>query len=328
MNASIQTKLLLWLGGAAVWLLSFPFFCYWTFPYDRLRDFVVQEAEYPVNIHGARESSGYRLEIDEITSSWLTGLSMSGVRLKKIAENADEKPQTIAIDDATVRFSVFSLLTGSKKVSFDIETSGGEIEGYVSMGKDGTHVVADASKINLKRMGLVGAKLGLPLSGDLTTHLDVTLGDKAADTNGEFTLQIVNFVVGDANAKLKLEGMGDGLTIGRIDAGKLEIAMKVEKGVARIEKFHAAGKDMTLNGTGTVRLGHEVRDARLDLFLSVKFADAFRERDDKTRAIFSLIDMNPQMRSSRTPDGTLQWQILGAAPNIRAVPAGNRPAPH
>ena len=47
---------------------------YWTFPYDHLREFIVQEVE---------QSGDVQLEIGRLEPSWLTGVEAETVRVAR-----------------------------------------------------------------------------------------------------------------------------------------------------------------------------------------------------------------------------------------------------
>ena len=60
-------QILRWVGYPIFFLLCFVFFAYRTFPYDRLGDRLIQEAQ----------ARGYELEIIDLTNSGLTGLTFA-----------------------------------------------------------------------------------------------------------------------------------------------------------------------------------------------------------------------------------------------------------
>ena len=77
-----------------------------------------------------------------------------------------------------------------------------------------------------------------------------------------------------------------------------------------------------------MRLVRPLRMSSLDLLLRIKFKDAYRESSPRMGALFTLLEMNPQVRPARTSDGALQWRIQGAfASRIRMVPSGRAPMP-
>jgi type II secretion system protein N len=266
-----------------------------------------------------------RLRIDELSPSLLTGVTLRGVTFTKLPATPEDRPLIVSADEVHARVALLPLLRRITAVSFSVEMAGGTLDGDVRVSDDEVSVTAALEGIELRRIGALSALAGLPISGTLAGEVDLTVSKEAKNTKGTVALTIERLVAGDARAKLKLPGMGDGLTIGRVEAGKLELGATVADGTARIEKLAATGRDLTLRGQGTVRLGLPLQStARMDLLFSVKFSEAFRTRDDRTRAMFSLLDLNPGLAPARTPDGALQFQLLGSPiTGVRGVPAGS-----
>lgn len=328
-----RSKILPFLGYASFFFTSCVVLSYFTFPYDRVRDFVIQEVENPRNAAGVRTQSGWRIDIEELGPHFLTGIALSGVRLRKVPSTNEERaadappPAVMTIPEATARVSILSLLTGSISVDIELEAGGGTIEATYAQSGDDTHIEAELDAVDLKQMGL-SALIGFPIAGKLSGTLDLTFGAEPRATNGETKLAIQALVLGEPNAKLKIEGMGaEGITVGRITAGNFTLEAKAENGALRIEKLSSQGGDATIAGSGSIRLGRPLQSSTMDLLLRLGFTQAFRERDDRTRAIFSLVDLTPRLRQAKTPDGGLQWQVQGPMNNPRGTPAGSRPAP-
>ena len=346
MSPTTRQRLLVWVGYPSFALTSFLVAAYLTFPYDHLRDYIIQEVEHPRAPGGERRDSGLRLEIAELSPSFVTGVDLEGVRLTRrpapaadtlpvpgngaTQADADAKPMVLEIDALSARISLLSLLTGTVAVSFDAELAGGEIEGAVAVSDDETQVELAIEDIDLRRLGAPSAALGLPITGKLGGTVDLTVGKEASATKGSVDLAIDGVVVGDGRAKLKLEGMGaEGLTVGRIEVGKIVVRAGVENGVARFTKLGTeGGRDVTVTGSGQLRLVHPIRGSRLELLVGVKFSDAFKTRDARTRGLFAMLDVVPRLRAARTADGALQWQIAGPLTGpFRPTPAGaTRPA--
>src|SRR5690606_32851510 len=75
-------------------------FCYWTFPYERVRAFVIQQAEYEEAPGGTLRPTGYRLAIVDLQPSWVTGVELTGVRLRKAPEEEGEAPLNLVVPSA------------------------------------------------------------------------------------------------------------------------------------------------------------------------------------------------------------------------------------
>jgi hypothetical protein len=122
--------------------------------------------------------------------------------------------------------------------------------------------------------------------------------------------------------------MGSGITVERLDAGELQVRIQVERGVGRIQQLAASSPDVELRGAGTVRFLRPVRMSGLDVMLRFDVKQPYRERNDRTRAIFSLVEMSPDVRPYRAPDGAFQIRLAGSlGSSIRAQPAGSATLP-
>ena len=94
-------QILRWLGYPIFFFLCFVFFAYRTFPYDRLGDRLIQEAQ----------ARGYELEIVDQPNSGLTGLTFENLRVTLPSEGEDTPPVDLVFDELTVSTSLFSLMS-------------------------------------------------------------------------------------------------------------------------------------------------------------------------------------------------------------------------
>jgi len=317
-----------WVGYPFAFLCAFLFFAYLTFPYDRVRDWLVQEVEQPADATGRRHASGLELEIVDLSPSWLTGVDATGVRLVQRPTDPDDHAMEIILDHVHARASLLSLLMGDADLSYEAELAGGTIEGEYADSEGTLHVTADLSGLQLRRIGLLRGTVGIPVTGTASGHVDLTLAEEVSQTAGEIQLTIADLRLGDGHAKLALPGMGDGLTIDEVHAGDLAVTVHATNGLAQIERLSAHGADAELDGSGTLQLLRPMRMSRLDLMLRLHFLDAYKEKSDRTRALFSLLELNPAMRPARTSDGALQYRVTGSlGSRISATAAGRAPAP-
>jgi type II secretion system protein N len=307
---------------AGFYLFCLLLFAYWSFPYERLRDHLINRVEYSSG-PGGRQPSGWELDIVELSPSWGTGVTLTGVRLTRAPETPDEAPVSMAVDEVTVRISPLARLFGTTSVRFHAAVGDGVLEGALQSSDEHSRLSAKASDLNLRKLPFVRATLGIPLTGTLNGTLDFSVAEEAEESTGHADLSIQKLVLGDGKAKLKIQDMQDGLTIERIDAGDLQLKIDSDRGVARIAQLASSGKDAEVTGSGTVRLAQPMGRSRLDLLLRVKFSDEYRNRSDQTRALFSLMEFNPKVREARASDGALQFRLAGTfGGRMTPTPAG------
>jgi len=298
----------------------FFFFCYQTFPYERLRDFLVDRVSSSAGRSAA--DPGYELEIVELDPYWFSGLELTGVAVRKRPATPTERTQAMTFPSVVARVSILPLLLGRADVSLDAETATGTIEADVSAGFDGVVRTIDAEfvDVNLRHLSLAGLAGKVPLKGLFggTIDLDMTSGK----ANGRIDLSIRSFEVGDGQTRVPIPGtmLAGGLTLESIRVGTFQMTSQFAEGVGQVERLSSRGADVELRGVGNIRIDHDLRLARLDLFLQARFTDAFRNKSDRTRSMFQLMEMNGRIRQAKASDGSWQFRLRGS-PSGQLIPA-------
>jgi len=324
----IVQKALPWFGYFTLFWVAFLSFAYLTFPYGRVRDFLVQEVERPADRNGRRQASGLELEIVDLAPSWVTGVEATGVRLVKQPEDADAQPMEMTLEHVEARVGLLSLLMGDVSVDYDAEFAGGSVAGAYEDSDGAMHVTAELTSLHLRRVGFIRGALGIPITGTASGNIDMNISEQVRETAGQIDLNIADLRLGDGHAKLALPGMGDGLTIEQVQAGNLALRVRAENGVAHVERLTSHGPDAEIDGSGSVQLLRPLAMSRLDMLFRLKFLDAYKEKSDRTRALFSLLELNPRIQPARTTDGALQYRLSGSlGSRITPTPARNSPAP-
>jgi type II secretion system protein N len=319
-----REKLLPIAGYAGLFFAAFFLFCYWTFPYERVALYLVDQV--------AKSGRGYTLEIGELSPYWLSGVELTNVTLRKpetqlpvvpAGKDKPAAPSGIQIRDVRARLGIFALLFGKKSVNFDAAFDEGEMEGTVSDDGETKHVEATLDKVDLAKFGALEALLSLPVKGSLSGDIDVTLGKDPKNTVGTVKLTLGGLTVGDGKAKLKLGSMG-GLTVDPVEAGNVQIELDVKDGLGTVKKMSADGKDLELKGSGDVRFADPVGRSRVSVLMAVKFTDSYRNKSSRTKAMFSLLDSGmPEVNAAKTPEGALQFRLVGTLASVRALPQGS-----
>ncbi len=316
------------LGYGALFTIAFFFFAYLTFPYDRVRDYIVQEVENPRGRNGNRTPSGYRLSIVSLSPSFFTGVELTGVSIEKVPEAEGELPVGMTFEEVNARVSLLSAIAGDVGLTFDTDVAGGHIEGETEVSETETMVRVNLDGVQLRRAGLIRAELGLPVVGAVSGDIDLTLNDERENTNGTVQLAISDLKIGDGRAKLKVRGLpGDGVTIAQINAGQVDFRMNVVEGVGTIEQLRGRGEHINLDGEGAVQISRVVRNSVLDLLLRVEFEDAYAESSERAETMMSLLRMHPRIQRASPEPGTLQYAASGPLARITWTPAKDRPAP-
>lgn len=305
-------SILKWTGYPAFFLFCFVFFAYKTFPYERLADRLVQEAQ----------AQGYELEIVDLTHSGLTGLTFENLRLVLPAEGDDSPPVDVIFEELTVSTSLFSLISDTKSYAFDAEVAGGEAEGDLVLGENTIEVDAELEDIDLAALPILRRFTKVPLSGTLNGDVELDLPSEIAESSGNVEITIEGLHVGDGESKLEIPGWG-GLTLDEADAGNLELVAVIEEGSANIERATSHGKDVELDALGRVRLLRPLKRSELNVMLRVKIQEAYKERSAKVATMLELASSG--LKAAQTADGAIQYIVVGSmAGRLRPRAAGKQ----
>lgn len=305
---------------ASLFAVVFVLALYATFPYDRLRvELERQLRQEPTRIGGA----SLDVRIAELRPFWLTGLSLSGVEVERRFASTDQPPLRIHVTEAQARLHVLPLLIGRKVVGIGLQVGGGELAGTLGLPGEGYRIDLEARNIELGVLGLLRTAIGVPLRGRLSGRVDLTIPEAVREASGAIDVSITGTRLGNGKAKVRVAGLQDGITLAAVNAGDLNLKVKLDQGVAQLQELKAAGRDLKLEGRGNLRLMTPLRFSRLDVLLRADFSDGYRNRSKKTRALFALMDFEPTLKQAQASDGALQYRIRGAlGGNFRASPAG------
>ena len=302
-----------WIGYPIFFLACFVFFAYKTFPYERLADRLIQEAQ----------SRGYELEIIDLTNSGLTGLSFENLRVTLPSEGEDAPPVDVVFEELTVSTSLFSLVSDTKSYNFDAELAGGEAEGELVLGEDNMEIDAELDDIDLEALPILRKFTKVPLAGTLNGEIALAMPSEVAESTGNVEITIEGLHVGDGKSKLDIPGWG-GLTLDKADAGNLELVATIEEGSANIERATSHGKDLELDVLGRVRLLRPLKRSELNLMLRVKIQDAYKNRSAKVATMLELASSG--IKAAQTADGAIQYIVAGSfASRLRPRAAGTQP---
>jgi type II secretion system protein N len=323
-------------GYVLFFLVSFVFCVYLTFPYDRVRDFVVHQVELAI--------PGSELEIVSLEPAWLTGIEARGVRLRLPAEPAEParpgaaaaaEPRrpirpSVTIPYLYARASILSYLLGTTEVVFEIETDGGgTIEGVVSDSGTTSHATAHLEAVDLRRIGVLRHYLGASLGGEVSGDIDVELGEETDGTDGTIQLSIANASLGDEQFQVPLPVPGfSALQLTRVELGNLELQITVEDGVGRVERLAGDGQDLVLRGTGSIRLLRPIRMSALDILLRAAIQPSYLQRNPTVQGALDLAGSSPLVAPYRAPDGAFQVRLQGTlGARVTALAAGSASIP-
>jgi type II secretion system protein N len=313
-------------GYPLFYLFCLLVFLSWTFPFDTLRDRIV--ATFNAQQRSVA-SNPQELFIDELDSSFITGIKAKGVRLVQPSTDPEKPPVEIRIDEARARISLLPLIIGNRNVSFRVEAFDGVVSGrFEDTGKQRT-VEVEFDGVDVGRIDAIAAQVGFPLSGRLNGALALELPEgKASKGNGNVNLEISEMHAGDDKELTVKTPLGP-FTLPRLKVGNFAVNGEAKDGVLKLTKIGASGGDVDVNGEGRVQLREVATEAMMDVALKFKINDSYRSKNDKTKMLFGapgskdkpMLEMDPKMARSKSGE-FYGLQVRGTLGKPDVQPAG------
>jgi type II secretion system protein N len=300
------------IGFPIFYVLSLGVFASLTFPYDKLKERIVVTFNAQQRALGAQQE----LQIDELTSHFITGVKAKGVRLTSLNAEPGKPPVELKIDEARAKIALLPLLIGHHDVSFHLDAFGGEIDGeYDELGVDRA-VEVELKGVDMGKVEPLTAMLGLPMEGKLSGTIKVSMPEgKASKGSGAAAFEATDVALGDGKAKLK-----GALALPRIVVGSLSFTGEAKEGVLKVTKLTAGGKDVELQGDGKVQMREMALESSCDVNVKFKVNDGYRTKSDVTKSLFgapgsnapALFDLaDPKVKQAKRPDGFYAFHIRG-----------------
>ena len=158
--------------------------------------------------------------------------------------------------------------------------------------------------------------LPLPIQGVINGHIQI---NKKMDM--DVNLKMKDTIIGNTTSKLTIAGFS-GLTIEPIHVGHVNFVLTGKNGTANLKKFQIRGKDMNLDGTGTIK-AKSYTNVHIDTLLRFNFSESYKNRNQHTQSMFAFLEMNPNIAKAKK-EGSLQYHISGSVQSKLDI----KPAPH
>jgi type II secretion system protein N len=310
-------------GFPIFYLFSFVLFCSWTFPYERVKERIIASYNAGQRAGGSQQE----LRIDDIGSSFITGVKLRGIRLVNPPADPAKSPSELKIDQASMRISLFGLLVGNKNVSYKIEGLGGSVDGFYNDHGSQRALEVNLDSVDIGQVTPLVDAIGLPLEGSLSGSVTLEMDpEKPSKTNGAIALEVRDLAVGDGKAKIK-----GTLALPKLNVGTLTLTGEAKDGTLAVKKLSAGGKDLELVGDGRVMMRESAMESGVDLSVRFKINDVYRAKNDVTKslfgapgsnapALFELADM--KIKQSKRADGFYAWHVRGQLGRPDFLPAG------
>ncbi len=214
-------------------LAAFVFALRQTLPVEAVRERLVMEAA----------QRGLRLTVAEVRPAGLVGLRLDGVAL----ETRDGLRVPVERLDATLR--LLPLLLGRRGLAFDAWLFAGRVTGVLEARGSTRRIQARASGLDLARAAPLKRVTGADLAGVVRADVDLALDEKApAQSSGHLDLTVEKAAL--AGGELPVPGMSAGLTLPRVELGRVEARALAKEGKLLFEQLQSRGGDVEATGEG------------------------------------------------------------------------------
>jgi type II secretion system protein N len=317
-----KRKLLRWVGYPVLAWVTFVFMMHFTFPYDSLRDRLVEIM-----------SKDYDVGIAEVSPGLLPGrVRLKGITLTTRPTAESEKPRTLFIERVDLAIGWLALV--GKSVSIDVRADLGEgsIAGNFTTSAKRTAVDFRTDGLSLETVpGIAVVTGGAPFKGPLQARIRLELPEgKWSQASGNIELGCEDCTIGDGVTKVKspvtsgpANAFSDqGITLPRIRLGKFVAKIDIKQGAACIVELTSKSADGELSVDGGLKLTDALRDLQAQLYAKIKFSDEFKKASARNQDFEILMTTG-----ARQPDGWATFQIKGPLMSTRWLGAHAAPPP-
>jgi type II secretion system protein N len=248
-------KLVRYAGFAVVGVVTFIFAFQLTFPFDRVKDRVIEAL-----------AEKYEVTIGDIERGIMPGrMYFKAVSLRTRPSKAGGVTTTFYIEQLEIDLGLFALVHGTVAVKLDAKIGPGHIKGRVALSKDATSV--DIVGEDLPSASLPTREaIGLPMSGKMRFAFSLELpSDKSKAgkvgpnwTKAEGSIELAcpsGCTVGDGKTKLKMDLKNQrnqafaegGIDFGKVNIDSLLANVEIKNGKVDVTKFDVKSADGELH---------------------------------------------------------------------------------
>ncbi len=276
-------------------IVVFVFALQMTFPYDRVKDKLVDSL-----------ADKYEVTIGGVERGFVPGrVYFKAVTLRTLATKPDDTVTTFFIKELELDAGILPLIGGTLKMTVNAQVGAGTLAGWVEVDKFGKgDVRADFVGSHLPGDALpMRSLLGLPIVGKLDFSIALTLpmeksklGKKGINwpkVRGTFGLGCpTGCTFGDGVTKLKplLKNtrnqvmVGDGIDFGKVSMENLVAKASIKGGKLTLDKFDIKSKDGEVHIDFQMTLEKELDESMVAGCLRFKGSEELMKREPKTFA--------------------------------------------
>ncbi len=283
-------------GGA---VLAFFLFLVLTFPYDVLARRIEMEAK----------RAGAEVTIGSAGAGGLAAVRARDVRVRIAPASGDAWPE-LRFDRAVVSPDLIALLLRRTSFGFSVEGYGGTARGHVALSDDPRQPGVSSFRIDASDLDLSALPLrdlaGVLAAGKLRLKADLPALLPVETARGSISLLLEGAAV--------TGGSVAGFSLPRTALGRVEGAVAVEKGVARIDKTQARGGDVEADVDGNVNLRPLLSLSQADLHVRFRANDSWLNENGMIKGMIGLI------QNARQGDGSYVFTLNGPLSRMQSRP--------
>jgi type II secretion system protein N len=284
-------------GGA---VLAFFLFLVLTFPYDLLARRIEMEAR----------SAGAEVTIGSAGVGGLAAVRARDVRLRIApAPGGDAWPE-LRFERAVVSPDLIALILRRTSFAFSVDGYGGTARGHIALSNDPRQPGISSFRIDASDLDLSALPLrelaGVLAAGKLRLKADLPALLPVETARGSINLALEGAAV--------TGGTIAGFSLPRTTLGRLDGAVAVEKGIARIDKTQARGGDVEADLDGSINLRPLLSLSQADLHLRFRPGDSWLNENAMIKGMIGLI------QNARQGDGSYVFTLDGPLSRMQSRP--------
>lgn len=282
-------------GFVFLFLITFVFALQWTFPFDRVKDKIVEVL-----------SAKYEVEINGVERGLIPGrVYFKAVTLRTRPAKADEVATTFYVERLQVDVGLFALIGGTASIDIDAKIGSGHITGSIGLSKANTSIHLDGSNLNSKLLPMKEA-IGLPMGGTVNFTFNLELpnqklksgraGQNWQKAEGGATFECRSgCTIGDGKTKLKPKLKNNrnqafaegGIELDPLNIATLMLKVDINKGHLKVTRFDTKSEDGELHVDFDMTLAQAIDESTVTGCLRFMGSQALLKRSARTHAAIS-----------------------------------------
>ena len=284
----------------AAGVLAFFVFLVLTFPYDLLARRIEIEAQ----------RAGAEVKIGSGGAGGLAAVRARDVRVRIVPAPGAEPWPELRFDRAVVSPDILALILRRTSFGFSLQGYGGKVRGHIALSNDPRQPGVSSFRIDASDLDLSALPLqefaGVTASGKMRLQADLPALVPVEIARGALTLALEDGAVSGGSAM--------GFTLPRTSLGHVDGSVKLEKGIASVEKTQARGGDVEADVDGNVNLRPLLSLSQADLHLRFRPTDRWLNENTAIKGMIGLV------QNARQPDGSYVFTFSGPLSRLQPRP--------